>query len=41
MWTYGGSKIHREIWFGNLKVRDDLQNLGAEERIILKWILNK
>jgi len=26
---------------GNLKVRDQLENLGVDEKIILKWILKE
>jgi hypothetical protein len=27
------------VWFGNLNLRDHLEDLGVYERIILKWIL--
>jgi hypothetical protein len=29
------------IWVGNLKVRDHLEDLRVDGRIILKWILRK
>jgi hypothetical protein len=29
------------VWFGNLNLRDHLEDLGVDERIILKWILKK
>jgi len=29
------------IWFGVLNLRDHLEDLGVDERIILKWILKK
>jgi len=28
-------------WWGNLRGRDNLENLSTDERIILKWILKK
>ena len=33
-------KMHTEIFWGNLKEGDDLEDLGINERKILKWILN-
>jgi hypothetical protein len=40
--TYGTEekKMHTEILWGNLKEGDDLEDLGINERKILKWILN-
>jgi hypothetical protein len=29
------------FWLGNLNVRDHLEDLGVDERVILKWILKK
>jgi hypothetical protein len=29
------------IWGGNLKQRDNLENLGVNDRMILKLILNR
>jgi hypothetical protein len=36
-----GTEIHTEILWGNLKERGYKEDLGAVERIILKWILNR
>ena len=33
--------MHTEFWFGNLKERDSLEDLGADEAIILKRALRK
>ena len=33
--AYGGKG---EIWWGNLKEGDHLEDTGEDERIILKWI---
>jgi hypothetical protein len=32
--------VHTEVWWENLKKRYRLEDLGVDERIILKWILN-
>jgi hypothetical protein len=29
------------IWWGNLRERDHLQDLGVDGRIILRWIFKK
>jgi hypothetical protein len=29
------------MWWGNLKEREHLENLGEDAKIILKWILYK
>jgi hypothetical protein len=34
-------KMHTIFWPGNLKVRDHLEDLGVDGRIILEWILWK
>jgi hypothetical protein len=34
-------KIHSGFWWVNLKERDHLENLGIDERIILKWVLKE
>jgi hypothetical protein len=34
-------QVHTGFWWGNLKVRDHLEVLGTDGRIILSWILNK
>jgi hypothetical protein len=37
--TYGGGEVHTGFWWGNLKESDQLEDLGIDLRIILKWIL--
>jgi hypothetical protein len=34
-------EMHNIFWFGNLKERDHLEDLGVDVRIILEWILEK
>jgi hypothetical protein len=34
-------EVHTRIWRGNLRERGHLENLGIDERIILKWIFIK
>jgi hypothetical protein len=29
------------VWYGNLKQKDNLENIGLNDRIILKLILNR
>jgi len=36
-----GQKIHTRFWWENLKEGDWLTDLYVDERIILKWTLNK
>jgi hypothetical protein len=33
------AEVHTGFWWGNLKERDHLENLGVDGRAILKWIL--
>ena len=33
--------MHTGFWWGNLKERYQLEDLGIDGRIVLKWILNK
>jgi hypothetical protein len=33
--------MHTRFWWKNLKGRDHLEEPGVDERIILKWILEK
>jgi hypothetical protein len=33
--------MHTNFWLPSLKGRDNSEDLGADERIILKWILRK
>jgi len=34
----GGREVHVGFWLGDWKERDDLEDLGVDGRIILKWI---
>jgi hypothetical protein len=34
-------KVHTGFWFGDLRERDNLENLGIHGRIILKFIFKK
>ena len=36
--TYGGEQ---RFWWGNLRERDILEDLGVEGRITLRWIFRK
>jgi hypothetical protein len=33
--------MHTKFWMGNLKGRDQLEDRGVDENIILEWILEK
>ena len=37
----GGGYVHTEFWWRNLKAGDDLEDLGTDGRLILKWIFKK
>jgi len=39
--VHGRREMHTGFWWGNLKERYHLEDLGIDRRIILKWILNK
>jgi len=42
MWHVWGIRgVHTGFWWGNLGERDQLQDLGVNGRIILKWIRKK
>jgi hypothetical protein len=41
MWhAHGRGEVRTRFWFGNLRKRDHLENLGLDQRIIFKLILN-
>jgi len=33
--------VHTGLWWGNLKERDHLENLGVVVMIILRWVFRK
>jgi len=37
----GRGGVHTAFWWGNLRERDNLQDLGMDRRIILKLIFKK
>jgi hypothetical protein len=37
---YEGREMHTGVWWGNLKKRDHLEDLGLKVRILLKRFLN-
>jgi hypothetical protein len=40
--AYGGIfEVHTGFWWGDLRERDQLEDLGVDGRIILKWIFKK
>jgi len=38
---YGEEEVHTGFWRGNLRERDNLEDPGIIEKIILKWIIKK
>jgi hypothetical protein len=34
----GKEEVHEGLWWGDLRVRHPLEDLGIDGRIILKWI---
>jgi hypothetical protein len=42
MWhVWGTGEVHTGFWWGDLRERDHLKELGVDGRIILKLILKK
>jgi len=39
--AYKSSEMFTEFWLGKFSGRDHLQDLGADQRTILKWILKR
>jgi hypothetical protein len=37
-YTWGTGELYRGFLWGKLMERDDLEGLGVDERLILKWI---
>jgi hypothetical protein len=37
MWhIWGRGELHTGFWWGNLKERDNLEDLGVDERLVLR-----
>jgi len=34
---WGRGEVHTGFWWGNLRERDHLEDLGVDRRIILRW----
>jgi len=42
MWhALEAGEVHTRLWWGDLRERDDLEDLGLDGRTILKWIFKK
>jgi hypothetical protein len=39
--VWGKGEVHAGFWWGNLRERDDLEDLGVDWKIILKLIFKK
>jgi hypothetical protein len=39
--VWGIREVHREIWWGNLRQRNNFEDVSADGWIILKWIFKK
>jgi hypothetical protein len=40
-YVWGRGEVHTGLWWGNLKKRDNLEDLSVDGRIILKFIFKK
>jgi hypothetical protein len=40
-YTWERREVHAEFWWGNLKEKDHLNDLGIDGRIVSKWVLGK
>ena len=34
-------EMHTGFWWGKVRERENLENTGVDERVIIKWILRK
>jgi hypothetical protein len=42
MWLVGEpGEVHTEFWWGNLRERNDFEDLGIDGTSILKWVFKK
>jgi hypothetical protein len=42
MWhVWGKGEVNTGFWWGDLRERDHLEDLGADRRIVLKWIFKR
>jgi len=39
--VWGIVEVHAGIWWGNVKVRNHLEDLGIDGKLILKWVSNE
>jgi len=33
--------VHKEIWWGDVRERDHLEDLGLDENVISQWLFKK
>ena len=41
MWHVRGREVYTGLWLRNLGERDNLEDLGVDQRIIIRWIFRK